>query len=306
MRHLLAVLLFVTPAFAQQPQPDVITKAMHGQVHTVRVEGKRDSNEFTREAEETFNLEGWLTEMKRYGLNNQLMEHHLFKRQGARMIEHDMTRYLPAESAERIITTFEEHGFPLQQTTYSLDGSVRERMQVIYEEAQIRELHYDANDKLVTTRTISTVHDPNSPDRHIEQRVNGKPETITDIHRDGESITVRQKEFKDGAAAQIARDIRPTGTTTAVVNSDGSSFAASSRFYDSDELVGPDGSRTKAKFDDLGQRIEEDRYDAAGKLTEATKYAYETDDRGNWTRRASVSSTEPNRLTIVIRTFTYY
>ncbi|MGZ4814116.1 MAG: hypothetical protein ACXVZV_01815 [Terriglobales bacterium] len=230
MRLLLPPLLLVASVFAQQPQPDVVAKGLHGKVHTLRVEGKRDNEDVTIDDEETFNVEGWLTEIKRYGLNNQLMEHSIFKRDGRRMIELDLTRYLPKESAERIVTTCEEHGFPIQQIRYSLDGTVRERVQTEYEETQIRELHYDANNKLISTRTISTLHDPSSSDRHIEQRVNGTPEVITDIHRDDKAIEVHQKEYKDGKPSQIARDIRPSGTTTALINADGSSWAGSSRF----------------------------------------------------------------------------
>jgi len=306
MRYLVAALLLFTSAFAQ-PKPDVVVRAIHGKVHTVHVESKRGDDPFTLEADQTFDPEGWLIEEKRYGLNNQLMLHQTFKRNGARVIEHDSTQYFPQEFAGRTVTTFEEHGFPIQQIKYTLDGTVRERMQVVYEETQIRELHYDSNDKLVSTRTISTLHDPDSPDRHIEQRVNGNPETITDVHKDGEHVEVKQKEYKDGeVSGQVMRDLHPGTSTTAIVRADGSSEASSTRNGEFDETIHPDGSRMKSKFNEAGLRVEQDDYDAAGKLTAKTTYAYETDEHGNWTRRTSVDSTDPGMLAVIVRTFTYY
>ncbi|MGZ4814117.1 MAG: hypothetical protein ACXVZV_01820 [Terriglobales bacterium] len=71
-------------------------------------------------------------------------------------------------------------------------------------------------------------------------------------------------------------------------------------------MINPDGSRIKSRFNDLGQRIEEDRYDGSGKLAETTTYIYETDDHGNWTRRTTTRSSEPGSVTVTIRTFTYY
>jgi hypothetical protein len=305
---LVATLLLLTPSLLAQPKSDVEAKGMHGPVHTVVAQHQLDDeSELHLDDEETFNEQGWLTEIKHYGLHNQLTDHTIFKRNGRRMIECDATWFVPAENAKRIVTSFEEHGFPSQQVTYNLDGSVRERMTVIYEETQIRELHYDGNGKLITTRTTSTVHDLNSPERHIEQRANGKPEAITDLHQTPQGLEIKQKLYKDGKLDdQNVRDIRPDATGSAVLHADGTTEVATTRHQDIHEMVNPDGSRQKSEFNESGQRIAQDDFDKDGKLTDRITYRYETDDHGNWTRRYQTRTANPNGSSITVRTITYY
>lgn len=308
MRSLVFVaLLLATLCSFAQPDPDAVVKGLHGKVHSIRVEGSSDGSAELALVEQTFNPEGWLTEEKVYGINNQVMTHTIFKRSGARIIECDSTTQFPPEDAKRIVTSFEEHGFPSQRVTYSLDGTLRERMTVVYEETQIRELHYDANDKLVSTRAISTLHDPDSRDRHVEQQLNGKTESVTDIHKNGDETEMKRRVYKDGqVSSNMAIDITKAGSSTVVVDSDGNSWASTTRNHDSDESMNPDGSRMKSKFNDLGQKVEEDRYNADGKLTERTNFAYETDEHGNWTRRTTTTSGQPGSASVLVRTIAYY
>jgi hypothetical protein len=284
-RLLILVLLIHISSFAQ-PKPDVVVQGLHGSVHSVRIDSRQGTKELQPESEQTFDSDGWITESREYGPEGKLKSINIFKRNGRRMIEADSTRYLPEDQAERIVTAFEEHGFPSQVVRYAPDGSVRERIVNDYQETEIRELHYDGSGQLVSTRTISTLHDPNSPDRHIEERVNGQPALITDLHQTADRVHVKQEKYNDGRLSeQIVRDIRSSGTSSATLYPDGSSWAASTRNEEFNQIINSDGSRWRSKFNEAGQTVEKDRYGASGKLTERVVFTYETDDHGNWTRR---------------------
>jgi hypothetical protein len=192
-----------------------------------------------------------------------------------------------------------------------LDGTVKERIAIEYQETQIVERHYDGNDKLINTRTISTVHDTGSPDRHIEQKVNDRPEVTTDIHREGERTDVREQRFEsDGKLEErSARQLDSFGARGATLKANGSStsFITTMQCRDVSFRDNPRGS-IHQRCDEDGKAVEETIEGPDGKLETIIRFTYTTDENGNWTRRSAESFRAGTNIgkAVTTREISYY
>jgi hypothetical protein len=155
------------------------------------------------------------------------------------------------------------------------------------------------------------LHDPESPNRHIEQKVNDNPELSTDIRKSDGRTDIREQKFGEHGRVEerSIRQLDSSGARGATLKANGSSttFIVAAECQDISFRGNPNGGFHQ-RCDDQGRPVEETIEGPDGKTQEIIHFSYLTDDQGNWTRRTaeSLRNGKIRGKSAIIREINYY